>query len=741
MDTWYWVLEYSKVVVGYLLLMFVWPSVVFGKHLREKDIIYRFGFCVTVQIVLINIAVLRLGLFRILKPQIIIALFYGVFLFALVQRIRERRGQSANREKRKMKLRRRIRLWAKELWWRFSMRAGEYSVLAVILIFGMMYFSYGTSQVHSYGFGDSYVHHAWIHGLTEGNVFSDGVYPEGMHCFIYCMDTLFGIRVYSSLLFLQGIHVMVLLFAAYALMREVFHWGYTPLLVLTLFLTLDLLNADQIYSMFRLQITLPQEFGLHTQFLCALFLVRYLKDERRFVRGQSTSRYYWNDNLFLFMMSLAASISIHFYTTIMSFVLCVAFAVFAVKKIFTKERFIPLVTAVICGCLLAVLPMVSALCSGIPFNYSIKWAINTMDGEETREFDSSADEELKKKEKSVNLIPVKKAKKIYEKGYKALYGETRAKGILCITGAVIVLCLLSRRWNWLHFKEISSGYPPVILFTFLFILIYAAPHIGLPSVISDSRFCSVGHMMMLAVVMMPADVLFSMLTYYCRDFLLQVCSVLSVAGIYMLTMLTGNFHGYLFYELTRYNSTVELTNSIIDRFPEKDFVIVAPTDELYPVIKYGWHEELLAFVQNTATENYTLSPSHVFIYVEKRPIQYAQAYFFQGPAWLAQEKYMDIYWDKYSKKYPDTGASQAPKITAAVVSKEEAGKEIPEYWNSWFTYTKLDSRTILESKAYNWCQRYLNQHPFEMNVYYEDEDFICYYLKQEPDMPYNLGTN
>ena len=175
MDTWYWVLEYSKVFVGYLLLMFVWPSVVFGKHLREKDIIYRFGFCVTVQIVLINIAVLRLGLFRILKPQIIIALFYGVFLFALVQRIRERRGQSANREKRKMKLRRRIRLWAKELWWRFSMRAGEYSVLAVILIFGMMYFSYGTSQVHSYGFGDSYVHHAWIHGLTEGNVFSDGV--------------------------------------------------------------------------------------------------------------------------------------------------------------------------------------------------------------------------------------------------------------------------------------------------------------------------------------------------------------------------------------------------------------------------------------------------------------------------------------------------------------------------------------------------------------------------------------
>lgn len=741
MDTWYWILEYGKVFCGYLFLMYLWPSVVFGKHLKDKSLVYRFSFCVTVQIVLINTVVLCLGLFHVLIRQLVIVLFYGSFAPALFISIKKHYILHRKENRGKQKTGRRIRLWLKEQWWRFSMRAGEYIVLSVLLAFGIMYFSYGSSQVHSYGFGDSYVHHEWIYGLIQGNVFSDGVYPEGMHCFIYCMDALFGIRVYSSLLFLQGIHVAVLLLSAYALMREVFHWRYTPLFVLTLFLTLDVLNADQIYSLFRLQITLPQEFGLHTQFLCALFLVRYLKDGRRFTKGEKISRYYWNDNLFLFMMSLAASIAVHFYTTIMAFVMCASFAVFDLKKIFVRERLVPLAAAIACGCFLAVMPMAGALCAGIPFNYSITWAVNTMDGEETRQFDDASDNGLQKNEKAVNFIPAKTIRKIYEKGYKSLYGRAGAASILFITGSMLAVCVISGRKNIIWLKEVSGKYLPIILFAFLSVLIYTAPHIGLPSIISDSRLLSVGHMMTLAVAAMPADIVFSALEGCLGDFLLQVFSILSVGGIYVSVILFGHFHGYLFYELTRYNSVVELTNSIIEQFPEKDYVIVAPTDELYPVIRYGWHEELLSFVTKSGGENYTLSPKYVFIYVEKKPLQYAQAYFFQGPPWLAQEKYKDRYWDKYSKKYPDTGASQAPKITAAAVSKEEAKKEIPKYWNDWFVYTKFDSRTILESKAYVWCQQFLKRHPQEMDVYYEDEDFVCYYFKQNPEMPFNLGMN
>lgn len=78
MDT-YWILEYVKVFGGYIFLMFIWPTVVFGKHLRKKSKIYHFNFCVTVQIVLINTVVLVMGFFRILNSIMIIFFLEACF--------------------------------------------------------------------------------------------------------------------------------------------------------------------------------------------------------------------------------------------------------------------------------------------------------------------------------------------------------------------------------------------------------------------------------------------------------------------------------------------------------------------------------------------------------------------------------------------------------------------------------------------------------------------------------------
>ena len=136
----------------------------------------------------------------------------------------------------------------------------------VLIIFGIMYFSYGAFQCHSYGWGDMYVHHAWIYGLQEGKIFLEGVYPEAMHCFIYAMNVLFGIPVYSSLLFLGEIHTSAFLIAIYCLLREVMKSQYTVYLVLTAFLTVDVMCVDEIYGISRLQYTIPQEFVLYTEF-------------------------------------------------------------------------------------------------------------------------------------------------------------------------------------------------------------------------------------------------------------------------------------------------------------------------------------------------------------------------------------------------------------------------------------------------------------------------------------------
>ena len=220
MDLLYWACEYGKVFLAYLFLMFIWPSVVFSKHLEGKDKIYRFGFCVTVQIVIANSAVLMLGLFHILNRWIVILMFYGTFGASLFRKIKPQQWRNGFDELYRLvtktyglrlflyrKLKKFVRR-TEDTFLRFRdrnrARLPEYAMLGVIVLYGMIYFSYGVFQDFNYGSGDMYVHHQWIDGLLEGRIFSDGVYPEAMHCFLYCIHVLFGIRLYNCILLQIG---------------------------------------------------------------------------------------------------------------------------------------------------------------------------------------------------------------------------------------------------------------------------------------------------------------------------------------------------------------------------------------------------------------------------------------------------------------------------------------------------------------------------------------------------------
>ena len=487
MNTGYWILEYGKVFCGYLFLMFLWPSVVFHGHLRGKSRTWRFGFCVTVPIVIMNTVVLLLGLFRVLNQWIICLLFYGVFVLAFVKNMAaflDRKYKNMMEAKfpdvRTLKGKYRelvlvllffvvcfryvkkaarylsidyikqlktynwpkIRVKAKERIWNFGRRVSvlfwRYGIVLLVILYGMMYFTYGAFQVHSYGYGDLYTHHGWIYGLIQGKIFPEGVYPEAMHCFIYCLHAMFGLKVYNCMLFLAGIHITVLLVSVYCFFREAFEWKYTPFFVLIMFLMVDLMCIQEVYGMSRLQWTLPQEFGLYTPFLCALFLLRYLKSPRRYRLKKRIERYIWNEKLFLFMLSLAVSVAIHFYCTIMAFLLCVSFAAFFLKRILRIERLVPLAAAVLCGVLIAVTPMAAALASGIPFEGSIGWALGVMNNEETEDgmIEGIQDQGNTKKEaaqegKATFREKMKdKLSVLYWGGYATLYGEDRARWLI-----------------------------------------------------------------------------------------------------------------------------------------------------------------------------------------------------------------------------------------------------------------------------------------------------------------------
>lgn len=790
----YWIFEFIKVFVSYVFLMYLWPSVVFRKILSGKSLTYRFGFCSTISVLLTNTFVLLLGLFHILKPWIVFLVFYGTFIVSILKDKNLRRCILHQIEK----------LISGTLGWKsfladlatntkkiittFFYRINkktkgkkiEYGILSVLLVFAILYFSYGAFQNHSYGWGDMYVHHAWIQGLKEGTIFSAGVYPEAMHCFIYSMNVLSGVSVYSCMLFLGEIHVATLLVAVYCLFRNIMRSKYTVYLILTAFLTVDVVCVDEIYGMSRLQYTIPQEFGLYTLFLCPLFLINFLRRDFRSEKKKSI----FNEDLFLFMTSLAASLAIHFYVTIMAFFLCVSFAIFGINRIFRKKNFGALTAAVIIGVVISTLPMVLAFATGTPLQGSLNWGMNVINGTDTKEgrtqaaqtvteentessTENTADNNKENdptvtenssnenrtgsaltnnKENPTSQIQhssfvetakqtaIQKLKLLYQYGYKQLYNSTRAKWLVLFTMLAAFLSLLNVLIFMIRFKKFPfEMYTGITIASVLFMLLYAAPFLGLPEIIAGARLCLPEQIFLLAMMAVPVDELFFLLGKTPVRYLAPQLSLAGVIAIFVGTNYLGIYHGYLYYELTRYNSAVKVTNKIMDTYPQYSYTIVSTTDELYQIVEHARHEEILNFYMKSKLEDYYLPTKYIFFYIEKQPIYYAQYHFFSGPKWLALDKYTEYY------KYSNAVLSVGNEIQHTEISDRSVGSPLVAMGKSSDAYSLIENRKILESEMYNWCQNFKSSLPNEIEVYYEDEDFICYIVKQNPERLYNLG--
>lgn len=791
----YWVFEYGKVLIAYIALMYIWPMVVFRRYLAPKSRTYKFAFGTTVQVILINTVVLLLGLVHILNRWTMILFFYGGILVSLlwkrkftgegIQRVRQvlvgTRGVKLFLLQAISSMRHALRGGVKNLWRSSKGKRLEYLLLGVVVLFGMIYFSYGAFVDHSYGFGDMYTHHAWIYGLLEGKIFSAGIYPEAMHCFIYAMHQLFGIRVYSCMLFVAGVHVSTLLIAIYCFLKEVLKSRYTSLLIIASFLVLDLMCIDEVFSMARLQWTLPQEFALYTQFLCALYLVRYLRTDRN-PRKESGKRKWvvWDENLFLFMMALAASFAIHFYVTIMAFFLCASFAVFLLHRIFRKGNFRSLVAAVFAGIFIAAAPMGVAYATGIPFQGSIDWALNVISGEDTKEGRTQQAEAILNTEQGETVLPSatetkdsntslngqssdahangteitqktiplterlkrlaikvwdvteKKSEGLYSYGYATLYGEERADWILRFTalaaGIGVVCCLIALLIHR-KIKIFFEGYLGLTLASIAFMILYAAPFLGLPELIAGARVCSTGQLLILAMMFVPVDLFLYLIGLTVIRVVLPMVSIVLTGAIYVGANYFDVYHGFLYNELTRYNSVVDVTNNIIKNFPQYSYTIVSPTDELYQVIEYGRHEEIYNFVKLIQSNAYSLPSEYIFLYVEKKPIQYAQSHFYTGPEWLAKEKYTQYYTMYFS---------EGNQLNQSTISDDYADRDFMFFLKESQNYSDLASRTILESKLNRWCKQFEHNFPNDINTYYEDDDFVCYVIRQNTSRLFNL---
>ena len=329
---------------------------------------------------------------------------------------------------------------------------------------------------------------------------------------------------------------------------------------------------------------------------------------------------------------------------------------------------------------------------------------------------------------------IRSLKLVYQYGYVQLYGRSRAGWLLRFTIIAAILTLVNVVISIVRLKKISfSMYAGITTASFLFMLLYAAPFLGLPEIIAGARLCLPEQILLLAMMAIPADELFFLLEKTKAGHFVPQISLAGVLAIYAGTNYFGVFHGYLYYELTRYNAAVELTSEIMDAYPQYSYTIISTTEELYQSVEDARHEEILDFYNKSQLVDYYIPTEYLFFYIEKNPIYYAQYHFFSGPRWLAQDKYTKYY------EYSTAVLSIGDGIEHSEISEEAVGESLLTTSKASDAYSVIINRTILESEMYHWCQEFKTRLPNEIKVYYEDENFICYVIKQNPAHLYNLN--
>jgi len=730
-----WLGDYARLLAAYGFVMYLWPLVVFRGHLKGRNRAYRFAFCATVSVMTADAVVLLLGFLHALNTPVLALFYWTTFGVRLIGRHKPRwlddlrRVQAGTMSPRRLRLRwrtaagRRIRAGLARARAATSGRRAEYGLLLALIAFATLYFGVGAFETRSFGFGDQYVHLAWIDGLRRGVVFRDGVYPLAMHCVIDVTCSLSGVSTYAGVLFFADIHLSALLVCAYLFMRAIFRGRFVPLIALTIFLTVDQLCVDGVYGMSRLGWTLPLEFALYAVWLCAWSMLRFLRSLERGARRPGLRALLADENLFIFTMATAVTVATHFYATIIAAFVCLAVAAVCARPLTAKGGVVPLALAALLAVAAAGAPMGAACAAGRPLEPSLYWALGVAQGVDPEAADAADGTAA---ERGAGFFGT-----LYRDGFNTLYPGARGALLAALTAAVFAVSLARRLIEGRKGK--ARGAPggligPLALVALL--TAYASAGFGLPALVAGSRLCAMIQLCASMVYGGAFDLLFDALGRRAAARTVRAASGLCCVAVYLAVRAAGLFHGYPYYELTRYPAAVGVTRRIVSALPRDTYTVVSTTDELYQLAETGYHEELLDLIEREGDGDYMLPTPYVFIYVEKRPLRYAQNHFAGGPAWLAAEKYAPMYGET---------ASQYPDILAGSVSEEAAAR--PLYYGRKRSDSAADfeGRIILESKAWEWCRAFSAAYPNESRVVYEDDDFLCLCVTQNVNSLFSLG--
>jgi hypothetical protein len=634
---------------------------------------------------------------------------------------------------------------------------------------------YMPNLLNNYGYctSDIPVHNYWINYLSKGQLFVAGVYPFGFHCAIYYLHAVFGFETFVLLRVFCLIQTLVIHWMMLLFLKACLKSAYLAYLGTVLYVFFNIFQGNT-YS--RYASSLPQEFGMIFILPAVYFGFAYFRSRKKWC-------------LTGFAMSFSLTLAVHFYDLMIAGLFCLAMAIGFSFRFFRKKYFVPVVVTCLVSVAVAVAPMVIAYATGTPLQGSLGWGLNVISASSEEESETSETEET---ESSVDDTSSAQAgvdgiadssladggtgatgstvtagvatvikgagggnavdstatngttlggtrtdstaqKRSITERLKGLAGNIRSAALSAwelfggtvydyislddnsvflgfAFGSIALCILLAGVYLLLHEFDQAGQLLTVGIFMIFLNVLLAAGRLGLPRLMDGSR-ASIYYAYMLP-----------MLWCFSLDGILSlpgrllhrpvIGRALSLAALVLsVAFCTKNdmVRAPIVAEALETNEAVTCLTNIIRDHDDWTWTICSANDELRMGEDYGYHYETITFLR--AIENIgryagvKIPTKYTYFFVEKKPLDYATAYANSGQ----------------------------------YISEEGAARDLPVA--SGLGPYKGENRWIVMSRMYYWCETFMEMYPEDMTVYYEDDDFICYQLVQNPDHLFELGID
>lgn len=713
------ILQITGVSAAYLGVTLLLPWLFLRRKLTQFRISARFmAYCLVGNFYCINLVFL-LQLLHIsnratliagtLVPVLVVAVKYRRRLLELIERTTDVIGSFSEGEigTRTVALRMKTKMQRFAPGWLARWLAPRWlDLLLAVGVVVLVLVMYGVNTVSTYGYcsSDLLVHNYWINSMEQNRIFVDGVYPFGFHCVIYYLHAVFAIPIYVLLRVFALTQTVMVHLMLLAFLKLVCKSKYTPYAGMAAYILSGVFYRDAYY---RYYAPLPQGYGMLFILPAAWFAIAFLldmdfvsSDKKKWWSG-GAARYY----LILFAISVSLTLATHFYDTIVTGLLCVGIGVgFCVKCL--RWRYLKrLLMAGMAGLLIGVLPMAVACALGTSLHGSLQWGVDMVSAADVG---SGAVQAADSANAAAGASSGIMGSLVWAMNYQVTSTSNRAGAIfiLCSVGVLLALgisCFVMRRHDY---GGVLASFG---VFTALMCVLQAAPWLGTPSLMEASRYAMyIGYALAVAWSL-SVDAAAYLLFKEWRTIniaglvgLGAVCVAVALTGVRLPDCISG-------YEPN--GAMVCLTNILRENRDSTSWTICSANDERQMISGRGYHYETITFLRDqeelTEDTSLTIPTDTVYFFIEKVPL---------------------LYHDYMNTIRPEREVS--PEGAELPLSK---GGGIVPYME--------DARWVTMSRMYYWAQAFQKLYPYEMEVYYETDDFVCYRVRQDGYNLYNFAID